>query len=246
DPEVWAAHFAVVEGELAAGPQYETDRARFIGSARSLGDAAVLRTGESLSNTVGTVLDPIFSLRRRLRGVPGKVSRVAFWTIVAASRAELLDLLDKHHDRSAFDRAKTLAWTQAQVQLRHLDVGTQEAADFQRLAAPILYADRRFRPPSEAIIKGAGSQPRLWPLSISGDLPIVLLRIEDVEDIAQVRQLLRAQEYWRMKRLAVDVVIINERGSSYVQDLQIAIETAVRSSESRPRFGEVLGQGGVY
>ncbi|MDB5473442.1 MAG: glycosyl transferase, partial [Devosia sp.] len=246
DPEVWAAHFAVVEGELAADPQYETDRARFIGSARALGDAAVLRTGESLSNTVGTVLDPIFSLRRRLRVVPGKVSRVAFWTIVAASRAELLDLLDKHHDRSAFDRAKTLAWTQAQVQLRHLDVGTQEAADFQRLAAPVLYADRRFRPPSEMIIKGAGPQPGLWPLSISGDLPIVLLRIGDVEDIAQVRQLLRAQEYWRMKRLAVDVVIINERGSSYVQDLQIAIETAVRSSESRPRFGEVLGHGSVY
>jgi len=246
DPEVWAAHFAVVEGELAADPQYETDRARFIGKARVLSDAAVLRTGEPLSNTVGTVLDPIFSLRRRLRVVPGKISRVAFWTIVAASRAELLDLLDKHHDRSAFERAKTLAWTQAQVQLRHLDVEAQEAADFQRLAAPILYADRRFRPPSDLIIKGAGSQPGLWPLSISGDLPIVLLRIEDIEDIAQVRQLLRAQEYWRMKRLGVDLVIINERGSSYVQDLQIAIETAVRSSQLRPSFGEPLGQGTVY
>ncbi|KKC35810.1 glycosyl transferase [Devosia epidermidihirudinis] len=246
DPQVWAAHFAVVEGELAADPQYETDRAKFIGNARALGDAAVLRLGRPLSNTVGTVLDPIFSLRRRLKVSPGKVSRVAFWTIVAASRAELLDLLDKHHDRSAFERAKTLAWTQAQVELRHLDVDAQEAADFQRLAAPILYADKRFRPSSEIIGKGAGPQSGLWPMSISGDLPIVLLRIEDVEDIAQVRQLLRAQEYWRMKRLGVDLVIINERGSSYVQDLQIAIETAVRSSQLRPNFGEPLGKGAVY
>src|SRR3546814_19600536 len=90
---------------------------------------------------------------------PGKVARVAFWTVVAPSQAELLDLVDKHHDRNAFDRAKTLAWTQAQVQLRHLGIEAEEAADFQRLAAPIIYADPRFRAPSDAIIRGADSQP---------------------------------------------------------------------------------------
>ncbi len=205
-----------------------------------------MTNGRPLSGTVGTVLDPIFAIRRRVRVAPGKVARVAFWTVVAATRTELFDLIDKHHDRSAFDRAKTLAWTQAQVQLRHLDVKAAEAADFQRLAAPILYADLRFRAPSEAIIRGAGPQSGLWPDGISGDLPIVLLRIDDIEDIAQVRQLLRAHEYWRMKRLAVDLVIINERTSSYVQDLQIAIETAVRRSQSRQRFGVELAQGSVH
>jgi cyclic beta-1,2-glucan synthetase len=246
EPPVWAAHFAVVEGEIAAEPQYESDRARFIGRGRTVGSAAVITDGRPLSNTVGTVLDPIFSLRHRLTVAPGGVARVAFWTVVASSRAELLDLVDKHHDRSAFDRAKTLAWTQAQVQLRHLDVEAEEAADFQRLAAPILYADPRFRASSDTIVRGAGSQAGLWPHAISGDLPIVLLRIDDIEDIAQVRQLLRAHEYWRMKRLAVDLVIVNEHASSYLQDLQIAIETALRSSQSRPRFGQELAQGSVY
>ncbi len=246
EPQVWAAHLAVVEGEVVADPQYESDRARFVGRGRSVGAAAAIAEGQPLSNTVGTVLDPIFSLRYRVAVPPGKVVRVAFWTVVAPSRAELLDLVDKHHDRSAFDRARILAWTQAQVQLRHLDVDAGEAADFQRLAAPILYADPRFRVPSEAIVRGAGSQSGLWPHAISGDLPIVLLRVDDIEDIAVVRQLLRAHEYWRMKRLDVDLVIVNERASSYTQDLQIAIETAVRSSQSRPRFGEDLAQGKVY
>ena len=202
--------------------------------------------GAPLSDTVGTVLDPVFSLRQRVRIAPGKSARIAFWTIVAPSRAELLHLIDKHHDRNAFDRAKTLAWTQAQVQLRHIGVKAEEAADFQRLAAPILYAGAGFRASSETIVRGAGPQSGLWPHSISGDLPIVLLRIDEIEDIAQVRQLLRAHEYWRMKRLAVDLVIVNERAASYVQDLQIAIETAVRSSQSRPRFGAELAQGSVY
>lgn len=79
-------------------------------------------------------------------------------------------------------------------------------------------------------------QSGLWPLSISGDLPIVLLRIDDIDDMAQVHQLLRAHEYWRLKLLNVDLVIVNERSSSYIQDLQIAIETAIRSSQSRPRL----------
>nr|WP_107990850.1 glucoamylase family protein [Breoghania corrubedonensis] len=246
EPQVWAAHLAFVEGEIVSDPQYETDRAKFIERGRSIGTAAAIAEGGSLSNTVGTVLDPIFSLRQRVRIAPGKVARVAYWTIVASSRAELMDMIDKHHDRSAFERARTLAWTQGQVQLRHLDVDAGEAADFQRLAAPILYADPRYRASSENIVRGAGPQSSLWHLAISGDLPIVLLSIDDPQDMAQVRQLLRAHEYWRMKSLAVDLVIINERASSYTQDLQIAIETAVRSSQSRPRFGLELAQGSVF
>ena len=246
EPEIWAAHFAIVEGEVSGDPQYESDRARFLGRSRSIDIAAALVDGRPLSNSAGTVLDPIFSLRQRITIPAGKVARVAFWTVIAASRTELTDLIDRHHDSSAYERAKTLAWTQAQVQLRHLDITTAEAADFQRLAAPLLYTDSRFKASSETIIRGAGPQSGIWQHSISGDLPIILLRIDDVEDMAQVRQLLRAHEYWRMKRLAVDLVIINERASSYVQDLQIAIETAVRSSQSRPRLAGEAAKGSVY
>ena len=246
EPELWAAHFAVVEGEPTAAPQHESDRSRFLGRGRTVGEAAAIREGRPLSNSTGTVLDPCFSVRERLRIEPGKVARVAFWTVVAGTRADLLGLIDKHRDPSAYDRAKTLAWTQAQVQLRHLDISAGEAADFQRLAAPIIYSDARFRPSSPTILSGAGRQSALWPLSISGDLPIVLLRISDEHDMDQVRQLLRAHEYWRMKQLAVDLVIINDRAASYVQDLQIAIETAVRSSQTRVPFGGALARGAVF
>jgi cyclic beta-1,2-glucan synthetase len=243
----WAAHFAVVEGMSIAGMQYESDRARFLGRGRGAANPLAMTAGAALSSTAGTVLDPVFSVRHCVRIAPGGMVRVAFWTLVASTREELLDLVDQHHDRSAFERARTLAWTQAQVQLRHIGIEASEAADFQRLAAPLLYADARFRAPAQVIARGAGPQSGLWLHAVSGDLPIVLLRIDDIEDIAQVRQLLRAHEYWRMKGLSVDLVIVNERASSYVQDLQVAIETAVRRSQSRPRLdGEALAQGVVH
>ncbi len=243
---VWAAQLIVVEGETLGEIEYETDRARFIGNGGSAIRADAIIDRQPLSGTTGTVLDAIFSLRCRVRIAPGKSVRIAYWTLVAASEAELMDLIDKHHDRSAYKRAKTLAWTQAQVQLRHLDINAEHAAEYQRLAAPLLYSDARFRSPSASIIRGAGPQSALWPMSISGDVPIVLLRIEDREDIALVKQLLNAHEYWHLKLLDVDLVIINEHPASYLQELQIAIETAVRSSQSRPRYSAQSGRGNVY
>lgn len=244
EPPVWAAHFAVVEGQTTGPLQWETDRARFLGRGRSHANPQAL--DGPLSGTTGTVLDPIFSLRQGLRLAPGSVTRIAFWTVVSSTRESLIDLIDHHNDRSSFERARTLAWTQAQVQLRHLDVIAQEAADFQRLAAPILYADSRYRAPQSTQLRGAGPQSGLWGQRVSGDLPIILLRIDATEDMDVVRQLLRAHEYLRMKRLAVDLVILNEHPASYVQDLQNAIETAVRSSQSRPRSGGAQALGAVH
>ena len=137
--------------------------------------------GRALSNTVGTVLDPIFALRRRIRIAPGATVRVAFWTMVAGTREQLLHILDKHKDTTAFPRAATLAWTQAQVQLHHLGVTAGEAALFQRLAGHVIYAAPALRPSSNTIKRGAGAQSGLWAQRISGDLPIVLLRIADAE-----------------------------------------------------------------
>lgn len=242
---VFVANFTVVEGEICAPLQYETNRALFFGQGHQLSNAAAMRS-KALSNSSGTVLDAIFSLRQSVRIAPGQVCRVAFWTLVASSRQELLDLVDQHNERSAYDRACTLAWTQAQVQLRHLAISVAEAADFQRLTSPLLYNDLRFRATATAISRGAAAQSGLWQHAISGDAPIVLLHIDDIEDLSVVQQLLRAHEYWRMKQLTVDLVIINERAASYVQDLQSAIEVQVRSSQSKPNLGLRLAGGSVF
>ena len=232
DPEVWAAHVAIAEGELVGELQHETDRARFIGRGRQLRTPLALGAGHVLSGTVGTVLDPIFALRRRLRLAPGATAHVAFWTLIAPTRAEVLDLADKHQDAAAFDRATTLAWTQAQVQLHHLAITANEANLFQRLASHLLYSDPTLRPSSAALCGARGGQPLLWAQGISGDLPIVVLRIDDLVDLDVVRQLLRAFEYWRLKHLAVDLVILNERAPSYTQDLQNALEQLTRSGKT--------------
>ncbi len=246
EPEVWAGHLAVVEGEAMGELEIETDRARFLGRGREVRTPISVMDGRPLSNTVGTVLDPVFALRRRVRIAPGATVRVAFWTVVASSRSDVLDLADKHHDATAFDRAATLAWTQGQVQLSHLSIDAEHANLFQRLSGYVLYADPALRPASDTIRLGGGGPAALWTQGISGDIPIVLVRIDSIEEIGIVRELLRAHEYWRMKQLAVDLVILNERASSYVQDLQLTLESMVRMSQSRQQIGADLARGSVF
>ena len=246
EPEAWAAHHSVAEGDGVGKAEFETSRSRFLGRGRDVRGPAAVIDGRLLSGATGAVLDPIFALRRRVRLSPGATVRIAFWTMAAESRANVLDLVDKTNDLSAFDRAATLAWTKAQVQLHHLGIDRAEASLFQQLAGHLLHAAPALRPSSETILRGAGSQPGLWSLGISGDLPIILLRISNVEDIRVARQVLQAMEYWRNQRLEVDLVILNERAPSYVQDLQTELTHLVRTNQTRPPILKDVGGGQIF
>ena len=185
-----------------------------------------------LSNTAGTVLDAVLALRRRVRIPPGETVRIAFWTGISASRAEAIALADKHRDAAAFERAKTLACNQAQAQLRNLGVGFVEALAFQLIANRVLYSDSSLRAPRDILEQNRLGPPTLWPHGISGDLPIVLVRIDGEHDLEFVRQLLRAHEYWRLKRLAVDLVVLDDGPPSDASDLQHALDAAIGTSQT--------------
>ena len=235
EPQVWAVHVVVAEGETVGELQYETDRGRFLGRGRGIRTPMSVIDGHPLSNTVGAVLDPIVSLRRRVRLAQGAGARVTFSSLIAPSRDEALALADEYNNPATFERAATLAWTQAQVQLHHLSIDPDEAYLFQELASQILYSDPTLRPSSTVLTGNTRGPSALWQHGISGDIPIILVRIDEPEDQGIVRQLLRAHEYWRMKQLAVDLVILNEQAPSYAQDLQAALEAQVRTSQSRLR-----------
>jgi cyclic beta-1,2-glucan synthetase len=232
EPTVWAAHIVVVDGQSGGGAQYETDRGRFLGRGRGIRTPMSVIDGRPLSNTVGPVLDPIFSLRRRVRLDPGASVRVVFSTLVAPTRDAAIALADKYGDPATFERTVTLAWTQAQVQFHHLGISADEAHLFQELASRILYSDPTLRASPEVLARDRAGPSALWGQGISGDLPIVLVRIDEPEDRGIVRQLLRAHEYWRMKGLTVDLVVLNEKVHSYTQELQSSLEVLVRTSQS--------------
>jgi cyclic beta-1,2-glucan synthetase len=214
EPQLWLAHLIAVEGETVDELQYESDRAR-----------------GPLSDTAGTVLDPIVSLRQRVAIPHGETVNLVFTTLVASSREEALEIAEKYREPATFERESQLAWTQAQVQLHHLRITQDEAHLFQRLANRLLYADPTLRAAPRVLARNRTGPSGLWAYGISGDLPIALVRIERDEERDAVRQLLRAHEY-RLKGVAADLVIINAKSTSYIQDLQENLEAMVQAIQS--------------
>jgi cyclic beta-1,2-glucan synthetase len=231
EARMWLAHLVAVEREPALPLQYESDRARFLGRGRGIRATLSVNDGGPLSNTAGAVLDPIVSLRQRMTLPQGGTVRLVFNTLVAPSRKEALELAEKYRQPGTFERESSLAWTQAQVQLHHLRITQDEAHLFQRLANRLLYTDPTLRAAPQVLATNRSGAPALWPYGISGDLPIALVRIERDEEKEVVRQLLRAQEYWRLKGISADLVILNATGASYAPALQESLEGIVRACQ---------------
>jgi cyclic beta-1,2-glucan synthetase len=239
DQKIWAAQFALVNGAVVGSAEFETDRAKFIGIGNTTRKPAAMIDNGKFSNTAGHSLDSIFALRYRLKIPAGRHVTFTLWTVVADSRETLLDLVDRHRQSAAYDRALMLAWTQGQIQLRHMSISIQEAQLYQNLASHIIYANPALRLPSNVLSQDIGTQASLWPLGISGDRPILLVRIDDVNDVEIVRQLLHAYEYLQAKNVTFDLVILNDRMSSYVQDLQVQIEEMVRKITPQINKGKI-------
>ncbi len=244
EPRVWLAHLCAVAGESTSPLQHESDRARFLGRGRGIRTPLSVIDGEPLSGTTGAVLDPIVSLRQRLTLPAGGTVRLAFATLVAPTRDEALQGAEKYRQPATFERESSLAWTQAQVQLHHLRISQDEAHLFQRLANRLLYSDPTLRAAPSVLAGNRSGASGLWPYGISGDLPIALVRIERAAERDVVRQLLRALEYWRMKGIAADLVILNASGASYAHTLQESLEEMVRAVQTPAEQGR--NRGSVY
>jgi cyclic beta-1,2-glucan synthetase len=218
EPGTWAVHVLSLEGRTQGPVEWETDRARFLGRGRGPENPQAL-DGRSLSGTTGVVLDPLVSLRQRIRLAPGGFMRLSFATGMAPSRETALALAQRYHEPSAAARTFALAFAHAQSGLRHLGVSSEEALLFERLASRVLYADGSLRASPELLARSTLGQEGLWPQAISGDLPILLVRVVEEDDLPLVRQVLQAQEYWRLKGLSADVVILNEHPVSYLDEM---------------------------
>lgn len=239
----WMTHMMTVRGKTIGEASYETDRMRFIGRQRTLASPAALDEVAPLSNTSGPVLDPIVSIRQTVVLQPDESVRVDIVIGMSESRAGVQALTEKYHDPNLADRVFDLAWTHGSILLQQLSISEADAQIYGKLTASIIFASSLRRAKSSVLLTNRKGQSGLWSYGISGDLPIVLVRIRDQAHIALVQQAVLAHAYWRMKGLAVDLVIWNEDDSIYRQNLQ---ETVVDLVAASPEAAGIDRPGGVF
>jgi len=215
----WMLHLMVVRGADYGTVSYETDRMRFIGRGRTIAAPRALNEDTALSDSAGSVLDPIVAIRYRITLDPDQTATVDLVSGISDTREAAVDLVAKYQDQRLADRVFDLAWTHSQVVLRQLNATDADAQLYGRLASSVLYTHAALRADASVLSQNRRGQSGLWGHAVSGDVPIVLLRIAEPANIELVRQLVQAHAYWRLKGLTVDLVIWNEERAGYRQEL---------------------------
>ncbi len=211
---------------------FETSREAFLGRLHTPANACAIWGDGRLTGTIGAVLDPVCSIRQTLEIGPGESARLAFTTGAAATRQAALDLASRYRDIRAAQRALDLAWSTSQIELRDLGITPEEAVVFQRLASRLLLTDPRSR--LKVLTRAENRLPvsGLWSIGISGDYPILLVKIERLEETPLVRQTLLAHQYWRSKGFECDLVILNTKPSAYASELDGRLRMLLRTGHA--------------
>ncbi len=239
----WMFHLMKVSGVYNDQVSYETDRSKFIGRGYTLMHPRMIDQVQQLSNTQGSVLDPVVAIQYKIMLQSGETAIIDMVTGAGDSRESNQFLIDKYQDKQLRDRAFELSWTHSQVVLRQIGATEADAQVYGKLASSILYLNPVLRTNSNVIQKNMRGQSSLWSYSISGDLPIVLIQITDYNNISLVKQLIKAQAYWQMNGLAVDLFIINEDPGAYRQILQDQIQgliAAIAGNYGQEKRGRIF------
>jgi len=248
DPQPWLFHLMKVHNtQEIRNVSFETDRAAFIGRTKNLQEPDAMNSTKPLTNSQGAVLDPIVAIRYQFVIEPHDAVTVDLVMGVSDNRDGCTYLVQKYQDRPLIDRAFELAWTHSQVVLRQINASEADAQLYSRLASSVIYSNPALRADPSIIIRNRRGQSGLWSYSISGDIPIVLLQIQDVANIELARQLVQAHAYWRLKGMIVDLVIWNEDFGGYRQALQNELLSLISPgiiSDVRDRPGGIFIRSG--
>lgn len=238
---VWVGHILVAEGKAEEPAEFETDRGSFLGRGRDPRNPAAVN--ERLSGQTGFVLDPIVSLRRLVVLQPNQRLQLASVLMAGESREIVQAMAAKYCELDAAQRALDLAWTQAQLEMRHLRIQPAEAQLFQQLASHVLYPHAHLRAPPDRIARNKLGQANLWAQGISGDLPIVLVSVDELENLDLVQDVLSAHAFWRSRGLVCDLVLLDQEGAGYQQPLKEEMQRVALSRSPSPGLDQ---PGGVF
>jgi len=231
ESRIWGLHLVACDQEPCDW-SYETDRAAFLGRLQGADAPVAVKRGGELSRSVGPVLDPCCALRRTIEIPAGHTARLVYATGIAESREQAIRLTEKYHDVHSAQRAIDLAWTAAQLELRDLGISPAEAVTLERLGSRLLLTEPHSPLKVKTAVENGLPLSGLWSIGISGDNPILLVRVEELEHAPLVRQALLAHQYWSHKGLVGDLVIVNTRPTGYADELEDRLRLLVRTGHA--------------
>ncbi len=203
---------------------FETERVNFLGRNQTLQDPRGMHV--KLSNTAGTNLDPVLSIRNTIEVLPNSSSSVYIITGFGRSMEQIKDIISSYHDDYSIEKAFKVSTLMNVINTKNMNITGRDMRIFN-IMLNYLYQTTRLSVTEERmdlLRRNALGQSGLWKFGVSGDRPIIVVEISDIADLAFVYEVLKAFEYYKNNSIFVDVVIINSESSQYAKIIKKEVD----------------------
>lgn len=220
--------------------EYEINKEKFFGRD-NINLPVSVENSIPLSKKIENVVDPIVALRKIININPEETKKVSLIISVGSSKEEVLNKIIQFSSSEALERVFELSRARVEAETRYLGLKGKDIETYQRMLSYLIYPYKFY---NEKIEKNKIYPiEELWKYGISGDLPILLVKISNINDIDTVKEAINAYEYYKTKNIKIDLVILNEEKENYEGFVKEAIITAVLNKN----LGYVFNtKGGIY
>ena len=228
---LWAYHTLCIDGNQEGDIEFETDKYKFIGRSRNVSNPKAISL--PLTNSQGSVIEPVMSIRRRVKIEPQKTAVFAYITGYTEEKNEAIEISKKYQEINNIERAFGLSYIRNYMERKYLSIKPYDIECFDKMIPHIIYQSPLKSKYSNMIIRNIKGQSGLWTYGISGDIPIILVTIKSADDIDIAKKMIMAHEYFSAKGLKTDLVILNQEEENYFSYLQnLIIDTILSSNTS--------------
>ena len=204
--------------------EYEIDKEKFQGRG-NFGVPIMVQNSKPFSKKIQFVLEPILALRRTILLKPEQKTSLNLIISVSESRQQAIENIREYMQEEKIKKAFQLSIAKADTEARYLRLNAKQIETYQKMLGYILFSNPIQK--KETHTNEYYEKEKLWKYGISGDLPILLVKIRNSNESEILEECIKAYEFFRLKNVEVDLVIIDEEPNSYEKYTRSAIQNAI-------------------
>ena len=232
-PEEAQSYMAVTltaEGNTIGELEYEIDKEKFYGRG-NLGIPQMVEYSKPFTKKINLTPDPILAMRRTISIKPEEKVELGFILAIGENKEEVIETVKNYSHAQTRNQTFALARARVEAEARYLGLQAKQIEQYQKMLGYLLYFNPLKKENMQYTIKQNPEQryapSSLWKFGISGDLPILLVKLQDISDIEVLEDMLKAYVFYQMKKIKIDLVILNEEPNSYESYVKGAIQNAI-------------------
>ena len=218
-----------VNSETMGETEYEIDKAKFKGRG-NFNLPEMVESSKPFSNKIDFTINPILALRETVTIKPEEEVCFDLLISVSENRNDAINRILEYKNEEKIDKTFELAKAKTDTEARYLNLKAKQIETYQKLLGYILFSNEIKDKDIEKYKKEKYSKEELWQYGISGDLPILVVKIKDSDEISVLKEVIKAYEFYRIKNIEIDLVIINEESNSYERYTNEAIQNTILSA----------------